>query len=121
MKATSEPLGDMDKSKLRTRLQADLKTAMKTRDTLSTAVLRFVLAALDNASAIPIDSTHVRVHGKSGDVSGRQLTEADCAAILQHEADNRLAAAKDYENLGRAEVAARLRGESAIIGRYLQL
>jgi len=104
---------------IRARLKRDLLNSMKSKDTVSISVLRSLLAALDNASAIPIDSTHVPVFGRSGDVPRKVLSAVDCEGILTEELRSRLAATAEYVRLGRDTEAVRLRAEIAVIERYV--
>lgn len=106
-------------SPLRTRLSADLRLAMKDRDTLTTLTLRSLLEAMDNASAVPMTAEHVPVYGRSGDVPRRIVTEDDYRLIVQNEAAARQAAALEYERLGRIEAAAHVRAELKVVLRYI--
>jgi uncharacterized protein len=105
---------------LLTRLRNDLRAAMKQRDALSTTVLRSLLDALDNACAVPLTSEHALVYGDRTEVPRKLVTEAEYQAILRHEADSRSAAASEYEQLGRADVAARLHAELELVMRYVE-
>jgi uncharacterized protein YqeY len=90
---------------LKSRLQFDLTTAMKARDEVTTSTIRMVLAAIMNA-----------------EVAGKQaveLTDEQAAGVLRSEAKKRVEAAEVYEQAGRAESAAKERGELAVIERYL--
>jgi uncharacterized protein YqeY len=104
---------------IRARLGGDLLHAMKSRDSIATSTLRSLLAALDNASAVPVSTPLVPVFGRSGDVARRILSAADCEGILETEARTRRVAATEYERLGRHDEAARLRAELAVIERYV--
>lgn len=104
---------------LRRQLKGDLLTAMKSRDTVATSALRSVLSALDNASAVPIDTVSAPVLGRSGDVQRRDLSEAECRTIIANEAQARAAAAEEYASLGRDDMAAQLRAEQSVIERYV--
>jgi len=104
---------------VRARLNNDLLLSMKRRDLVATTVLRSVLAALDNASAVPMSNSHVPVFGRSGDVPRKVLSEIECEAILRNEAQTLRAAAEEYERLGRISEATRFRAELAIVERYL--
>ena len=106
---------------MRARLSRDLLSAMKSRDSIATATLRSLLAALDNASAVAVSGAHVPVFGRSGDVPRRTLSATDCEDILGKEAHTRSVAAAEYGRLGRTEEAARLRAEIAVIERYVRV
>ena len=110
---------------LRQRLRAALSAAMKTRDRHATTALRAALGAIDNAEAI--DAQDVRagaietsaVGVGAADRRRRDLTEADMVRIVRTEVDERLTAAAEYENLGQAERAAKLRAEAAALTVHL--
>lgn len=90
---------------LKDRLTADLTAAMKGRDTLVTATLRMVLAA-------------VRTEEVAGRVA-RQLSDDEVLAVLAREAKKRREAAEAFTGGGRAELADRERAEGEVIDRYL--
>jgi uncharacterized protein len=90
---------------LKTRLHADLNTAMKARDELTTATLRMVLTAV----------TTEEVSGKSA----RELTDDEVLKVLTREAKKRREAAEAYTDAGRAELATREQAEGEVIARYL--
>ncbi|GAA1665003.1 GatB/YqeY domain-containing protein [Mycolicibacterium murale] len=92
-------------AELKARLRTDLTAAMKARDTLRTATLRMVLAAV-----------------QTEEVSGKQaheLSDADVLAVLTREAKKRGEAAQIYTSNGRGELAANERAEAAVIEEYL--
>jgi uncharacterized protein len=90
---------------LKDRLRADLTTAMKGRDELSTATLRMVLSAVSAEE----------VSGKEA----RQLSDDDVMAVLRREAKKRREAAEAFAGAGRAEQAERERAEEGVIATYL--
>jgi uncharacterized protein len=90
---------------LKNRLRADLTTAMKGRDELSTATLRMVLTAVSAEE----------VAGKEA----RQLSDDEVQAVLRREAKKRREAAEAYAGAGRAEQAERERAEEGVIATYL--
>ena len=111
----------MSAAALKERLRADLKAAMQARAADEVRLLRTLIAALDNAEAIPRAETPYvpRQFGDpGGEVPRLQLDDAAIREILAAEAESRLAAAADYERHGQSEQAARLRDEAALIGRY---
>jgi uncharacterized protein len=94
-----------DQVSIKSRLQSDLTTSMKARDELTTSTIRMLRAAIMNA-----------------EVAGAQaieLTDDQTIAVLQSEAKKRGEAADVYEQVGRAESAAKERAELAVIERYL--
>jgi uncharacterized protein YqeY len=91
--------------RLKDRLRADLTTAMKGRDELSTATLRMVLSAVSAEE----------VAGKQA----RELSDDEVQAVLRREAKKRREAAEAYAGAGRAEQAERERAEEGVIAAYL--
>lgn len=92
-------------SALKDRLTADLTTAMKARDQLTTATLRMMLAAVKTAE----------VAGKAA----RELADDEVLAVLTAEAKKRREAAEVFDSRDRSELADRERAENTIIERYL--
>lgn len=90
---------------LKARLQADLTTAMKARDELTTATLRMALTAISNEE----------VAGKTA----RELSDDEVLKVLGREAKKRREAAEAYDAAGRAELATRERAEGEVVDRYL--
>lgn len=102
------------------QLKADLLMARKARDGVRVETLRTMISALDNATAVEVDTSFVPVDGgHQPDVPRRELSEQDCLAILRTEANGRQSALAQYEQLGRVNEAARLRIEVAIMREYL--
>jgi len=106
---------------LRRQLNVDLLVAMKMKDVVAVSALRSVLSALDNASAMPIDTVSAPVFGHSGDVQRKDLSETDCHNILITEVRSRSVAAEEYARLGQSDAAARLRAEQAVVERYVRV
>ena len=115
---------------IRDRMRADLLRAMKARDGVRISVLRTALAAIDNAEAVPDGPERAsapaseRVAGAtaglgSSEVDRRNLDDDEIAAVLEAQADERLAAAEMYETLGRGDDAARLRKEATLLREYV--
>ncbi len=120
----SEPSGADAAEAAKLRLRADLRLAMRARDALETAVLRAVIAALDNAQAVPAGDAHqTYVERPFGDASAEVprliLGTKAVEALLEAEAADRLEAADQCERLARPERATQLRAEAAIVARYL--
>ena len=113
----------MSATALKERLRADLKAAMQARAAAQVRVLRALIAALDNAEAVP-GVAYTALPGTFGDganeVSRLELDDAAVEALLAREVEERLAAAADYERRDRAEDAARLRDEAALVSGYLR-
>ncbi len=94
-----------DTDTVQSRLQADLKTAMKARDAVALSTIRMLRAAIMNAEV-------------AGD-EAVELTEAEAIAVLQSEAKKRTESAAVYEENDRPESAAKERAELEVIERYL--
>lgn len=129
---------------LRARMRADLKTAMKARRPDDVAALRVVLAAFDNAEAVPVPTplpahspTHSPAHSSaaapvvtsehvaaaavglgSTEVPRRELTLADLHEILRTQVDEWTAEAQTYQGLGQTDAATRLRRQADLIRGY---
>lgn len=87
------------------QIEADLKAAMKARDTETVQVLRSVLAGIKNLRA---EAGH-----------GDEVTEDEVTALVEKEAKRRAEAAESYEEGGRPELAEKERRELAVLERYL--
>lgn len=90
---------------LKARLHADLNTAMKARDELTTATLRMALTAV----------TTEEVAGKQA----RELSDDEVLKVLAREGKKRREAAEAYDGAKRPELAARERAEGEVLDRYL--
>lgn len=90
---------------LKDRLTADMRTALKARDELTTSTLRMALAAVGTAE----------VAGESK----RELSDEEVVAVLTREAKKRREAATAFADAGRAEQADRERAEGEVLERYL--
>jgi uncharacterized protein len=110
----------MSASALKERLRADLRAAMRERKSADIAVIRTVIAAIDNAEAVPIEgiAERLRLREVVGEVARRELDPAALDGVLAKEIETRLAAAHDYERHGRGDDAARLGQEAELIARY---
>jgi hypothetical protein len=100
-------------------LKTDLRTAMKVRDTLRVATLRTMISALDNATAVAVDTSLVPLEGRTPDVPRRELNVQEQLDILRAEAAGRRSAVERYERLGKEQEAARIRAELEVFGPYL--
>ncbi|MCW2631870.1 MAG: hypothetical protein JWR88_832 [Pseudonocardia sp.] len=113
-------------------LRRALVDAMKARDSVAVSALRSALAAIENAEAVDaadgapagVGDADPHVAGSivglgAGEVSRRTLTPAEVVATVRAELDERLAAAVEYQRLGRREHAERLRGEAGVLSRQL--
>jgi len=127
---------------LRERLRADIKAAMQARDAAATRLLRALLAAIDNAQAVPLipgggeagtagavgeaircdeapAAQAQRVAPGAGEVPRLALTEAALQAVLAAEIAEREGAADAIARHGRPDEAARLWAEAQTVRRYL--
>jgi uncharacterized protein YqeY len=101
------------------RLKADLRSAMKARESSTVMTLRAMLSALDNATAVEVDASFVPLYGRTPDVPRRELSEAQQLEILRTEAESRRSTMRQFEQLGKVEDAARMRAELEVFARYL--
>lgn len=92
-------------SPLKQQLQADLTTAIKARDELTSATIRMALTAITNEE----------VAGKQQ----RELSDDDVLTVLGREAKKRRESAEAYDAASRPELADRERAELGVLGRYL--
>jgi uncharacterized protein YqeY len=114
--------------RLRQGLKATLRVALKARDTTAVAALRSAISAIDNAEAVDRSLASkpaggviaaARLGVGVGDVARRELSRQDVVEILRGEITERTAAAAEYERLGRAEKANRLRAEAIALVPHL--
>jgi uncharacterized protein YqeY len=106
---------------IRIQMQADLKAAMKARDSSLVAVLRATLGALANAEAVEPLSGPISLTAAAGstEVARRELSEDEVRAVIERERAELLAAAAEREGLGLPEDAAGLRAQAEVLGSYL--
>ena len=104
---------------LRQQLRVDLREALKAREKEAVTALRILLAAIDNAEAVPTDPSFVPITGRTNDVPRKLLTEADVQQILQAEAIKQREALAECERLGQDEAAKQIRTELVVMSRYL--
>jgi uncharacterized protein len=85
---------------------------------------------MENAESVPADrpldssTGNEHVAGAAtglgaADVERRQLTEVDLRSIVENEMRERLVAADEYEQIGRPDLAERLRAEAEVLSRYV--
>ena len=91
---------------MREQFTADLKAAMKAGDKQTVDTLRLVNAALKDRD--------IEARGQ-----GKSLSEDDILALLQKMIKSRQESLDIYEKAGREDLAAKERGEIAVISRYL--
>jgi uncharacterized protein YqeY len=90
---------------LKEQIHADLTTAIKAKDSLTSGTLRMVLSAITNEE----------VSGKEA----RVLDDQDMITVLNREAKKRKEAATAYDDAKRPELADKERAELEIIQAYL--
>lgn len=90
---------------LATRIEHDLKQAMKARDTETVATLRMVLAGVRNLRA---EAGH-----------GEDVADEEVLDLLGREAKRRNEAATAYAEAGRDELAEKERRELEVLQRYM--
>ncbi|MEZ4660200.1 MAG: GatB/YqeY domain-containing protein [Caldilineaceae bacterium] len=106
---------------IREKMKADLTRAMKARQPEAVDGLRAVLAAIDNAEAVPVEQAAWAepVMGQRTEVPRKELSAEDTRQIIQREVDERRAASVKYASLGLADEAARLARVADLIAGYL--
>lgn len=92
-------------SELKARLRADLTTAMKARDTVTTSTLRMALTAITNAEVAGSEAV--------------ELTDEQVVAVLAKEVKKRHESIEVYTSAGRTELADGERAEAAVLEGYL--
>ena len=92
-------------SELKDRLQADLTSAIRAREEVTTATLRMALAAV----------TTEEVAG----TTARRLSDDEVLKVLAREAKKRREAAEAFSSAKRPELADRERAEGKVLDRYL--
>ncbi|MDT0439696.1 MULTISPECIES: GatB/YqeY domain-containing protein [Streptomyces] len=90
---------------LKSKLHADLNTAIKARDELRSSTLRLTLAAI----------TKEEVSGKEK----RELSDDEVLKVITKEAKKRREAADAFAQGGRAEQAEREKAEGELLAEYL--
>ena len=110
---------------LQDRLRAALRDAMRARRIRETRVIRLLIAAIDDAQAVPVGDLHeryaVRAFGDaSTEVPPLSLGEVELDAVLAREIANRREAADELSARGRAEEAAGLEEEIEIVRRFVE-
>jgi uncharacterized protein YqeY len=92
-------------AELKARLRADLTTAMKARDALTTGVLRMALAAVGTEEVAGSEA--------------RELSDDEVLRVLTREVRKRKEAAEAFQGAGRAEQAAGELAEADVLANYL--
>ena len=90
--------------KIQERIDSDLKDAMRAKDATKLGVLRMLKSAL-TYSAI--------------EKSGAELNEADAVQVIRKQVKQRQDSIESFEKGGRSELAAKEKGELALLQAYL--
>lgn len=111
-------------TEMKARLRADLRAAMKSRNTTDAQVIRSLVAALDNAEAPALSperpaSEQHQFASRSAEVARLQLTWPQVHEVLLGELQERERAAAEFARLNQPERATTLRTEASVITRYL--
>ncbi|MBP6964282.1 MAG: GatB/YqeY domain-containing protein [Armatimonadetes bacterium] len=88
---------------MRERLSEDLKSAMKTGDTLRVSVIRLAMSEMRNTEIS----------------KGRALTEEESLEVFTREGKKRREAIEQYEKAGRADLSEKESAELRILEEYL--
>jgi uncharacterized protein len=104
---------------LRKSLKADLLKAMKARQSHTVSTLRTVLAAIDNAEAVDVDTSIVPLTGITKDVPRKVLSEAQMIEIVRAEVEDLRSVMDDYERFGKNAEAEVLREKLNALLPYL--
>ena len=101
---------------MRQKLQTDLRAAIKGRQALEVSVLRGLIAAIDNAGAVPLAA---KSDPPQHEVERRYLDPGEVQALLRREYDAHQAAASEFARLGRSVESEQANFATAIASRYL--
>lgn len=109
---------------MKVELRRDLRAAMKRGDKGETALLRELVAALDNAEAVPLRQERPSVDRHAfgdGSAEGERLVLArrEVHALMLGEMKARVEAAAEFARLGAKERSIALDAEVEILRRYL--
>jgi uncharacterized protein len=120
---------DVRSPSLTTRLRTALTEAMSSRDVTAAAAIRSALGAIGNAEAIAGPAQPARTSSQyvAGAVSGlgraeatrKQLSGPEISGIVAAEIAEREAAAAQFDILGHAGQAERLRREALVLAEIL--
>lgn len=92
-------------SDLKQQISADLTTAMKARDKVTSSTLRMVRTAIQNAEVAGSEA--------------KELTDEEVLAVITKEGKKRRDAIAEYEKAGRPELAESEKAELEVIEGYL--
>jgi hypothetical protein len=116
-------------SALKTRLEDDLKAAMRGRDTLRRDTLRFLLAAVQREQVDRLQATVDRLIAEGKDEATRQayvaehrpseLDDAAISEVIQKQAKMRRDSIEAFRKGGREELATKEEQELAVLRDYM--
>jgi uncharacterized protein len=109
---------------MKSLLRRDLGKAMKAGRRSEAALLRALIAAIDNAEAVAPSSDgqpgyRNEFHEGTAEVPRRQLSRAEVRAVLEAEIASRAEASEAFERFGRGQDAATMRADLRAARRYL--
>lgn len=110
---------------MKARMRADLTAAMKSGRKADVAVLRELIATLDNAEAAPGREERASLtrheFGKgTAETERLALSGQQVRDLLQREIETRERATAEFDRLGRSENAETLRAQADIARRYVE-
>ena len=103
------------------RLRDDLKGYLKARDRRSASVLRSVLSAIDNATAVAVEPGYNPTYDFSGEATRREVNAAEMLDILKSQLREREEAITVFDSVGETGRANELRDEIALLEPYLRI
>lgn len=98
------------------RLESDLKTAMRSRDSEKVSTLRMLMADLKNAGIEKKGREELTEEVSS---PAAYLSESECVKVLQSALKKRRESAEQYHSGNRPELAAKEEAEAVVIQEYL--
>jgi hypothetical protein len=110
---------------MKSRIRADLKTAMREQRARDVATLRTLIGAIDNAQAQPVGDRHDKYRllpfsDASVEVPRRALAAPDLRRLIEAEIEVRLETARQLAGAGRRESATGLKQEALLLRAYLR-
>ena len=100
-------------------LRGDLEKALRSRDRVEISTLRTLVAAVENATAVEVETSVEPKLGLRHDQPRRVLSDEDVAEIILSERDELVDAAIRSRDLGLVEETADLERRAGIVERYL--
>jgi len=108
---------------IKRRLREDLTDALRLRRPDHMAILRTLIAAIDNAEAVPVKTPTSYLELEFGDpgaeAARRVLSRGEVMAVMQGEAEERESAALEMERVGRNDPARALTEAAGFVRRYV--